>query len=60
MIGDCHNAKGQQGMCVVGAINNYTEQLYSYGDSKNTCKTNAMTIYHNNFEVKLVLFGFEF
>uniref|UniRef100_A0A0D9UWC6 Aspergillus nuclease S1 n=1 Tax=Leersia perrieri TaxID=77586 RepID=A0A0D9UWC6_9ORYZ len=31
---DCHNSRGQQGMCVVGAINNYTEQLYSYGDSK--------------------------
>ncbi|KAG6470649.1 hypothetical protein ZIOFF_071726 [Zingiber officinale] len=32
-IGDCHNAKGQQDMCVVGAINNYTTQLMSYGDS---------------------------
>ncbi|KAL5227413.1 hypothetical protein ABZP36_015678 [Zizania latifolia] len=31
---DCHNSRGQQGMCVVGAINNYTDQLYSYGDSK--------------------------
>jgi hypothetical protein len=30
---DCHNSKGVQGMCVVGAINNYTEQLYTYGDS---------------------------
>ncbi|CAO2209130.1 unnamed protein product [Urochloa humidicola] len=28
---DCHNSRGQKGMCVVGAINNYTEQLYSYG-----------------------------
>ncbi|PWZ11495.1 Endonuclease 4 [Zea mays] len=28
---DCHNSRGQQGMCVVGAINNYTDQLYSYG-----------------------------
>ncbi|XP_020268524.1 endonuclease 4-like [Asparagus officinalis] len=35
-IGDCHNPKGQQGMCVVGAINNYTEQLRGYGDSSNT------------------------
>ncbi|CAM0879128.1 unnamed protein product [Alopecurus aequalis] len=30
---DCHNSKGVQGMCVVGAINNYTEQLYTYKDS---------------------------
>ncbi|XP_020096861.1 endonuclease 4-like [Ananas comosus] len=30
---DCHNSKGVVDMCVVGAINNYTEQLYSYGDS---------------------------
>ncbi|KAM3198123.1 hypothetical protein ACQJBY_073310 [Aegilops geniculata] len=30
---DCHNSRGQQGMCVVGAINNYTDQLYTYGDS---------------------------
>ncbi|XP_042450593.1 endonuclease 4-like [Zingiber officinale] len=30
---DCHNAKGEQDMCVVGAINNYTTQLMSYGDS---------------------------
>ncbi|KAM0880156.1 hypothetical protein ACQ4PT_033784 [Festuca glaucescens] len=30
---DCHNSKGMQGMCVVGAINNYTDQLYTYGDS---------------------------
>ncbi|PAN32046.1 hypothetical protein PAHAL_5G459000 [Panicum hallii] len=28
---DCHNSRGEQGMCVVGAINNYTKQLYSYG-----------------------------
>ncbi|GJN05936.1 hypothetical protein PR202_ga23614 [Eleusine coracana subsp. coracana] len=33
---DCHNSRGQQGMCVVGAINNYTDQLYSYGDSKSS------------------------
>ena len=25
-------------MCVVGAINNYTEQLYSYGQ-KTSCKS---------------------
>ncbi|VAH56107.1 unnamed protein product [Triticum turgidum subsp. durum] len=30
---DCHNSRGEQGMCVVGAINNYTDQLYTYGDS---------------------------
>uniref|UniRef100_A0A0D9UWD2 Aspergillus nuclease S1 n=1 Tax=Leersia perrieri TaxID=77586 RepID=A0A0D9UWD2_9ORYZ len=40
---DCHNSRGQQGMCVVGAINNYTEQLYSYGDSKTSCKLSART-----------------
>ncbi|KAG0461565.1 hypothetical protein HPP92_021862 [Vanilla planifolia] len=28
---DCHNAKGEKDMCVVGAINNYTTQLQSYG-----------------------------
>ncbi|KQK02516.1 endonuclease 2 [Brachypodium distachyon] len=33
---DCHNSRGQQGMCVVGAINNYTDQLYSYGDPKSS------------------------
>ncbi|EEE53800.1 hypothetical protein OsJ_00226 [Oryza sativa Japonica Group] len=33
---DCHNSRHQQGMCVVGAINNYTDQLYSYGDSKSS------------------------
>ncbi|XP_073000314.1 endonuclease 2-like [Typha latifolia] len=33
---DCHNSKGQKDMCVVGAINNYTEQLYNYGDSTNS------------------------
>jgi hypothetical protein len=39
IAGDCHNSKGVQGMCVVGAINNYTEQLYTYGDSpKSSCK----------------------
>jgi len=30
---DCHNSKLVQGMCVVGAINNYTTQLLTYGDS---------------------------
>uniref|UniRef100_A0A1D1YVZ5 Aspergillus nuclease S1 n=1 Tax=Anthurium amnicola TaxID=1678845 RepID=A0A1D1YVZ5_9ARAE len=30
---DCHNAKGEKDMCVVGAINNYTAQLLTYGDS---------------------------
>ncbi|KAM0944320.1 hypothetical protein DsansV1_C11g0107581 [Dioscorea sansibarensis] len=30
---DCHDNKGVKDMCVVGAINNYTEQLRSYGDS---------------------------
>ncbi|XP_058091511.1 endonuclease 2-like [Magnolia sinica] len=30
---DCHNSKGVDDMCVVGAINNYTSQLESYGDS---------------------------
>ncbi|XP_047052943.1 endonuclease 2-like [Lolium rigidum] len=30
---DCHNSKGVQGMCVIGAINNYTAQLLTYGDS---------------------------
>lgn len=32
---DCHNARGEKGMCVVGAINNYTDQLRGYGDSSN-------------------------
>ncbi|OAY65849.1 Endonuclease 2 [Ananas comosus] len=27
---DCHNSKGQQHMCVVGAINNFTMQLQTY------------------------------
>ncbi|CAL9073437.1 unnamed protein product [Musa textilis] len=30
---DCHNSKGVQDMCVVGAINNYTTQLLSNGDA---------------------------
>ncbi|XP_078431185.1 endonuclease 4-like [Wolffia australiana] len=32
---DCHNDKLQQNMCVVGAINNYTAQLRTYGKSSN-------------------------
>ncbi|RRT58205.1 hypothetical protein B296_00018479 [Ensete ventricosum] len=35
---DCHNSKGVQDMCVVGAINNYTTQLLSYGDASSGCK----------------------
>ncbi|GLJ09071.1 hypothetical protein SUGI_0101160 [Cryptomeria japonica] len=30
---DCHNDKGEQDMCVAGAINNYTAQLITYMDS---------------------------
>ncbi|CAM0879131.1 unnamed protein product [Alopecurus aequalis] len=30
---DCHDSKGVQGMCVVGAINNYTDQLLTFRDS---------------------------
>ncbi|WOK93976.1 endonuclease 2 [Canna indica] len=30
---DCHNSKGIQDMCVVGAINNYTTQLLTYQHS---------------------------
>ncbi|KAM0944319.1 hypothetical protein DsansV1_C11g0107571 [Dioscorea sansibarensis] len=30
---DCFNSQGVKDMCVVGAINNYTAQLQSYGDS---------------------------
>ncbi|XP_020099563.1 endonuclease 2-like isoform X1 [Ananas comosus] len=29
---DCHNSHGEKDMCVVGAINNYTAQLQTYGD----------------------------
>eukprot|EP00262_Sarcandra_glabra_P011840 TRINITY_DN2924_c0_g1_i1.p1 TRINITY_DN2924_c0_g1~~TRINITY_DN2924_c0_g1_i1.p1 ORF type:complete len:298 (+),score=39.06 TRINITY_DN2924_c0_g1_i1:89-982(+) len=32
---DCHNSKGEEDMCVVGAINNYTAQLETYWDSSN-------------------------
>jgi len=32
---DCHNSKGEKDMCVVGAINNYTDQLQTFGDSSN-------------------------
>lgn len=32
---DCHNSKGEKGMCVVGAINNYTNQLQTFGESPN-------------------------
>ncbi|KAK8914662.1 Endonuclease 2 [Platanthera zijinensis] len=32
---DCHNSKEEKGMCVVGAINNYTDQLRRRGDSSN-------------------------
>ncbi|PKA55147.1 Endonuclease 2 [Apostasia shenzhenica] len=32
---DCHNSKGVMGMCVVGAINNYTGQLLDCGDLSN-------------------------
>ncbi|KAF7027185.1 hypothetical protein CFC21_039249 [Triticum aestivum] len=37
---DCHNSRGEQGMCVVGAINNYTDQLYTYGDSPKSSSYN--------------------
>lgn len=37
---DCHNSRGEQGMCVVGAINNYTDQLYTYGDSSSKSSYN--------------------
>jgi hypothetical protein len=51
LSGDCHNSRGQQGMCVVGAINNYTDQLYSYGQ-KTSCKcvtnTNYCSLQHMN------------
>ncbi|KAH9288957.1 hypothetical protein KI387_033074, partial [Taxus chinensis] len=30
---DCHNMQGEYGMCVSGAINNYTAQLATYGKS---------------------------
>ncbi|KAH9289320.1 hypothetical protein KI387_033437, partial [Taxus chinensis] len=30
---DCHNMQGEYGMCVSGAINNYTAQLATYGTS---------------------------
>ncbi|XP_047052946.1 endonuclease 2-like [Lolium rigidum] len=30
---DCHDSNGVQGMCVIGAINNYTDQLLTYKDS---------------------------
>ncbi|PKU80085.1 endonuclease 2 [Dendrobium catenatum] len=32
---DCHNSHGEAGMCVAGAINNYTNQLYGYGNPSN-------------------------
>eukprot|EP00268_Persea_americana_P061834 TRINITY_DN7866_c0_g2_i14.p1 TRINITY_DN7866_c0_g2~~TRINITY_DN7866_c0_g2_i14.p1 ORF type:complete len:127 (+),score=10.37 TRINITY_DN7866_c0_g2_i14:341-721(+) len=31
--GDCHNPSGEKNMCAVGAINNFTAQLETYGDS---------------------------
>ncbi|KAJ4794322.1 Endonuclease 4 [Rhynchospora pubera] len=46
---DCHNPTGQQGMCVVGAINNYTNQLYSYGDSKNTYNLTESLMFLSHF-----------
>eukprot|EP01018_Ginkgo_biloba_P021985 Gb_25885 [translate_table: standard] len=30
---DCHNQQGEKDMCVAGAINNYTAQLATYGDT---------------------------
>ncbi|GLJ33499.1 hypothetical protein SUGI_0673850 [Cryptomeria japonica] len=30
---DCHNTQGEEGMCLAGAINNYTAQLATYGKS---------------------------
>ncbi|KAG0500146.1 hypothetical protein HPP92_000218 [Vanilla planifolia] len=32
---DCHNPHGEKGMCAVGAINNYTEQLLDTKDPSN-------------------------
>ena len=29
--GDCHNAEGEEGMCIDGAIKSYTSQLGNYG-----------------------------
>lgn len=42
--GDCHNAKGTENMCVVGAINNYTAQLRTYGKSSSGCKRSLRLI----------------
>lgn len=41
---DCHNAQGEIGMCLEGAINNYTSQLESYGICSSN--TNSRTSIH--------------
>ncbi|XP_062192251.1 endonuclease 2-like [Phragmites australis] len=46
---DCHNSRGQQGMCVVGAINNYTDQLYSYGLSKSSYNLTESLMFLSHF-----------
>ncbi|PKA63532.1 Endonuclease 2 [Apostasia shenzhenica] len=45
---DCHNSKGETDVCVVGAINNYTAQLQSYGgdSSGNDLSESLMFLAH--------------
>lgn len=37
---DCHNLQEEKDFCVAGAINNYTDQLATYGDSSSNGKYN--------------------
>lgn len=37
---DCHNTLGEKGMCLEGAINNYTSQLETYGSRATSEKYN--------------------
>lgn len=44
MVGDCHDPRGAMGMCVAGAIRNFTMQLLHFreGTSDRRCKEVAV------------------
>ncbi|KAJ3694427.1 hypothetical protein LUZ60_009907 [Juncus effusus] len=46
---DCHDSKGREGICVAGAINNYTNQLYSYKDPQNTYNLTESLMFLSHF-----------
>ena len=57
-LGDCHDPKGLEDMCVAGAVRNYTTQLMHYreGSSDRRCMN---YVDENKFYI-LVILSFNF